>query len=64
MNDLQQIFKYQNMQVRALQIDEIPWFVGKDVAEILGYSKPRNVLTRHVDDEDKMMGSKTLPHAS
>ena len=56
MNDLQQIFKYQNMQVRTLQIDEIPWFVGKDVAEILGYSKPRNALTMHVDDEDKVIG--------
>lgn len=56
MNDLQQIFKYQNRQVRTLQIDEVPWFVGKDVAEILGYSKPANALARHVDDEDKMMG--------
>lgn len=56
MNDLQQIFKYQDRQVRALRIGEVPWFVGKDVAEILGYSKPANALTRHVDDEDKMMG--------
>lgn len=55
MNDLQ-LFKYQNRQVRTLQIDEIPWFVGKDVAEILGYSKPRNALTMHVDDEDKVIG--------
>lgn len=56
MNDLQQIFKYQDRQVRTLRIGEVPWFVGKDVAEILGYSKPANALTRHVDDEDKMMG--------
>lgn len=56
MNDLQKIFKYQDRQVRALRISEVPWFVGKDVAEILGYSKPANALTRHVDDEDKMMG--------
>lgn len=60
MNDLQQIFKYQNKQVRTLQIDEIPWFVGKDVAEILGYSKPRNALTTHVDDEDKMIGAQNV----
>lgn len=53
MNDLQQIFKYQNRQVRTLQIDGEPWFVGKDAAEILGYSKSRNALARHVDDEDK-----------
>lgn len=56
MNDLQKIFKYQDRQVRALRIGEVPWFVGKDVAEILGYSKPANALTRHVDDEDKIMG--------
>ena len=30
-----------------------PWFVGKDVAEILEYAKPRNAIARHVDDEDK-----------
>ena len=30
-----------------------PWFVGKDVAEMLGYKKSRNALTAHVDGEDK-----------
>ncbi len=41
-------------QIRTI-IDENnePWFVGKDVAEILEYSKPRNAISRHVDDEDK-----------
>ena len=29
------------------------WFLGKEVAEILGYSKTRDALSRHVDDEDK-----------
>lgn len=53
MNDLQQIFKYQDRQVRTLWIGEVPWFVGKDVAKILGYSKPENALVRHVDEEDK-----------
>lgn len=56
MNDLQQIFKYQDRKLRALRIGEVPWLVGKDVAEILGYSKPANALARHVDDEDKIMG--------
>ena len=31
------------------------WFLGKDVAEILGYSKARDVLSRHVDNEDKQL---------
>lgn len=30
-----------------------PWFVGKDVAEILGYSDSYGALKKHVDDEDK-----------
>lgn len=30
-----------------------PWFVGKDVAEMLGYKKSRNALMAHVDGEDK-----------
>lgn len=30
-----------------------PWFVGKDIAEILEYAKPRNAISRHVDEEDK-----------
>lgn len=30
-----------------------PYFVGKDVAETLGYAKPENAIANHVDDEDK-----------
>ena len=39
--------------VRALEIDGAPWFVGKDVADILGYSNTRDALAKHVDGEDK-----------
>lgn len=35
-------------------IDNEPWFVGKDVAEALGYSKERNALDRHVDKDDAL----------
>lgn len=42
--------------VRALEIDGEPYFVGKDVAEILGYSNPRKAIGDHVDDEDKTDG--------
>lgn len=34
-------------------INDNPYFVGKDVAIILGYAKPENAITTHVDDEDK-----------
>ena len=39
--------------VRIVQIDSEPWFVGKDVAEILGYINSRDALAKRVDDEDK-----------
>lgn len=40
--------------VRTLTIDEKPYFVGKDVAEILGYANASKALIDHVDDEDKL----------
>ena len=39
--------------VRTLVINGVPYFVGKDVAKILGYSNPRKALIDHVDSEDK-----------
>ena len=38
-----------------MEINGVPYFVGKDVAEILGYSRPDHAITAHVDDEDKLM---------
>lgn len=43
--------------VRTLTIDGEPWFVGKDIAECLGYSNTKDALRKHVDSEDKIMGS-------
>ena len=40
-------------QVRTLTIDGEPYFVAKDVAEILGYSNSRKAIADHVDEEDK-----------
>lgn len=40
-------------KVRTMEINGEPYLVGKDVAEILGYSNPRDALSKHVDDEDK-----------
>lgn len=39
--------------VRTTVIDGEPFFVGKDIAEVLGYSNPRDAINKHVDDEDK-----------
>ena len=39
--------------IRTVEIDSTPYFVGKDVAEILGYTNPPKAIRDHVDDEDK-----------
>ncbi len=39
--------------VRSIMVNDEPYFVGKDVADILGYSNTRDALAKHVDDEDK-----------
>ena len=56
MNDLQ-IFNFKGNEVRTLTIDGEPYFVGKEVAEILGYERPDNAVRNHVDAEDKLMHS-------
>ena len=43
-------------KVRTMEINGEPYFVGKDVAEILGYSNPRKAIIDHVDEEDKTGG--------
>lgn len=42
-------------KVRMVIIEDEPWFVGKDVADILGYYNSRDALIKHVDSEDKMI---------
>lgn len=41
-------------QVRTIEIDNEPWFVGKDVAEALGYRDTSDALKKHVDADDKL----------
>lgn len=52
MNELQ-TFNFEELPVRTMNIDGEPYFVGSDVAKILGYLKPANAIANHVDDEDK-----------
>ena len=53
MNELQ-IFKNAEFgSVRTVTVEGEPHFVAKDVAEILGYSNPRDAINKHVDEEDK-----------
>ena len=53
---LQDKSKYNGLEfgeVRAVSINNDPWFVGKDVAQVLGYNNTRDALHKHVDAEDK-----------
>lgn len=52
MNEVQ-LFNFENHEVRSLLINSEPWFVGKDVAEVLGYKNTKDALIKHVDSEDK-----------
>lgn len=50
---MNEIFNFHGQEVRTLTIDDEPWFVGKDVADILGYQNGSRDINRHVDEEDR-----------
>lgn len=52
MNNLE-VFNFENEEVRSLLINGEPWFVGKDVADILKYKNGSRDINRHVDEEDR-----------
>ncbi|MHB9781146.1 phage antirepressor KilAC domain-containing protein [Streptococcus sp. 10F2] len=53
---MNEIFDFRGQQVRTVTIDNEPYFVGKDVATILGYTNSRKALLDHVDEDDKTDG--------
>ena len=53
MNNLQTFNNPEFGEIRTMQINNEPWFVGKDVTDILGYQNGTRDINRHVDDEDK-----------
>ena len=59
MNELQIFSNEQFGSVRVIEQKGEPWFVGKDVADILGYTNQNEAIQDHVDEEDKL-NSKTL----
>lgn len=58
-NELQ-VFSYNGAKIRATEIDGVPYFVGKDIATVLGYSNTNDALIRHVDEEDKLTSRITM----
>lgn len=61
MNDIQIFTNASFGQVRVILIKNQPWFVGKDIAEILGYSNPQKAVRDHVDTDDKGMNEIDTP---
>lgn len=51
---MNEIFNFHGQDVRTVTINNEPYFVGKDVAEILGYQNGSRDVNRHVDEEDKL----------
>lgn len=54
MDELQIFENAEFGKVRAVEMNGEPWFVGKDVAEVLGYQNASKAIADHVDDEDKL----------
>lgn len=54
MNELQIFNSEEFGDIRTVTIDKEPWFVGKDVATALGYVKPLNALSTHVEKDDSL----------
>lgn len=54
MTDLQIFNSPEFGAIRTIEKDGEPWFVGKDVAEALGYTDPNKAIVMHVDEEDKL----------
>lgn len=55
MNNIQIFNNPEFGDIRTVVIDNEPWFVGKDVADILGYQNGSRDINRHVDEEDKRL---------
>lgn len=48
-------------EIRVLEIENEPWFVGRDIATVLGYSNPPKAVRTHVDEEDKGVNEMDTP---
>ena len=57
MNEMQIFNNEEFGQIRTVTIENEPWFVGKDVAEALGYKNTKDALATHIESCDKVMGS-------
>ena len=56
-----QTFRFETQEVRTTIKNNEPWFVAKDITDILGYSNSRDAVKRHVDEEDKGVAKHDTP---
>ena len=56
-----QVFVYNGENIRTVNIDGEPYFVGKDIATVLGYKNPQEAVREHVDEDDKGMSEMLTP---
>lgn len=61
MNKLQKFTDEEFGEIRTVTIDGEPYFVGKDVAEALGYAKPTDAVRKRVEDEDRGISKMETP---
>lgn len=61
MNELQIYNNEEFGDIRTVTIDNEPWFVGKDVAEALGYAEPRSAVSKKVEDADRGVAEMETP---
>ena len=61
MNNLKVFSSEEFGEIRVIEKDGLPWFVGKDIAGALGYSNSRDAINRHVDSFDKGVANHDTP---
>lgn len=60
MNTIKEFMYDENVVRTTVDDDNVLWFVGKDVAKVLGYKNTNAALSKHVEEEDKNMGSQNM----
>ena len=61
MGGLRGLINYEFCEIRTIDQNGEPWFVGKDVATVLGYSNPQKAIRDHVDELDRGVNEMDTP---
>ena len=61
MHEIMTFSNHEFGQMRVLTIDDEPWFVGKDAAQMLGYSRSADAIRKHLEDHEKGVAEMETP---